>query len=426
MNNVKHILAQSIESYIDTFHKDWEHQNDTFGKDYWVEVQDPVPHQFPLNSVNRDRYPLLPISFEWVAESLVKIKRYNSAFDYSVGQHVLSGYNFIGNLPHESAFGSKTNQVLTGLGFLLHDVEETLIGDIISPVERALGLNLNVFKTFIRLRLINRILLGLHNNPSLGDLYHFQMVYAAFFPYQDTYVTAAYPNIPMDILGVIYEVSQEVLNLKDAALFDLFTKQLHELVRPESVKESIDKVDYLCFVGEAKHFGTTGQEAWRCAATEWSIGDLKLTELPHQGYESEDLLRTLPLYECFVKVNRLFDDADQHQRGDEYMNPIEAIARVWDEDTWQTMDDRIDTIYDLIDHRLINGEFCLLDEILAKLGDLPNLAERPQLGLAVLIATNTANSEISNKQAFITSFERQLEEAFGKDRSQRLLFGLKG
>lgn len=251
-NNFRYKMAQVIENQIHMNFREYEsvHLGLSKSPQNWVQIPQTIspPHQFPLNSDMDSEFPILPLSFDYILGQLKKTYRYNGNSGektISVYEHTAKGLEVIKYVKSiQSREDSSIVLDILSLMFMFHDFEEAITGDIISPVEKALGLNLDTYKSFIRGIVINRLLLGLPHTYTNEQ--YLTLAYLAFLPY--------------DKVVDIYEIIKSPSHLYDlSALTDTYYPNYrHHLI------DSSNGLDEACFTYEAQSFATLPWETWYC------------------------------------------------------------------------------------------------------------------------------------------------------------------
>jgi len=252
-NNFRYKIAQVIENQIHMNFREYEsvHLGLSKSPKKWVQISQNIspPHQFPLNSDMDSEFPILPLSFDYILNQLKKTYRYNGNSGektISVYEHTAKGLEVIKYVKSiQSREDSSIFLDILALMFMFHDFEEAIIGDIISPVEKALGLNLDTYKSFIRGIIINRVLLGLPHTYT--NKQYLILAYLAFLPY------GGIVDIPTVIKNqrVFYDLSILTDNTCDP-------NYRHDLI------DSSNGLDEACFTYEAQSFATLPWETWYC------------------------------------------------------------------------------------------------------------------------------------------------------------------
>ena len=220
MNPFRNNLISDYYRIINNIHREWQTEHykklgtsEPIECEHWVEISlTDAAYQFPLQAItNLSSFPIHPIPMKYVGERMDRLQRYNGGTIInrpflSVLDHTLRGY---------TAYKTRRDrnlvdvlEGLTGLYFLLHDIEETIIGDIIMPVEKALGLDLRRYKEIIRGKLFLGMMLGA--NISSDREWEFVLKqYMGQFTHPETKKKYLTEQNEIDHLSFCYEVQSQ-------------------------------------------------------------------------------------------------------------------------------------------------------------------------------------------------------------------------
>jgi hypothetical protein len=259
MNNFRYKIARLVELQINIKQWDYERANGAKeAKNNWVQMPQDMspPHQFPLNADGiNEAYPVLPISMNWIKEQLDRTHRYNGnsgGKPISVLRHTIRGLAVLDNIRptlDTEFFREKVLDIIM-LNFMFHDFEEAIIGDVISPLEKALGLDLRAYKDFIRCKVINRVLLGLPHTYS--NIEYKKLVHLSLLMYSN-----------------VINMKEFWARAKDGEMLEFCEYHDHEL--GQSIDDIVNKIDHACFVYEAKEFATLPHETWYCESVDDTV-----------------------------------------------------------------------------------------------------------------------------------------------------------